>query len=51
MTQIQPLPFGLIAAVVTEEGDRPVYVPPPVARGAHAETCGCATCAMGRLKK
>ncbi len=43
-----PLKYGLVADVVTADGDRPVYVPPPVARGAHAETCGCPECVMRR---
>jgi hypothetical protein len=42
------LKYGLVADVVTEETDRPVYVPPPVDRGAHAETCGCAACVVAR---
>jgi hypothetical protein len=46
-----PLKFGLVAHVVTESDDRPPYVPPPVARGEHAETCGCKGCAIERSMK
>lgn len=44
------LTYGLVATVRTEETDRPVYVPPPVAYGDHAATCGCRDCALLRVK-
>lgn len=45
------LPYGLVAEVVLEENDRSSYVPPPVPRDAHAETCGCPDCVMLRNRK
>lgn len=50
MPTVQPLKYGLAATIVTDESDRPVYVPPPVARGDHAATCGCPACVMARVK-
>ncbi len=43
-----PLKFGLVAQVVTDDSDRPPYVPPPIAPGEHAESCGCVQCVMAR---
>lgn len=48
MPILMPLKYGLVAAVVSDDTDRAVYVPPPVARGEHAESCGCPDCAMKR---
>lgn len=48
MTLQVPLKYGLVAAVITEESDRVVYVPPPVAYGEHAATCGCPDCRLLR---
>lgn len=48
MTLQVPLKYGCAATVVIEESDRLTYIPPPVARGDHAATCGCLACALDR---
>jgi hypothetical protein len=45
------LKYACIAEVVLDDSDRLPYVPPPVPRDAHAETCGCADCVMLRNRK
>lgn len=47
---LRPLKYGLAARVVTDETDRAAYVPPPVAYGDHAATCGCRDCVLLRVK-
>lgn len=43
-----PLNYGLVAEIVTDESDRPPYVPPPVKDHEHAATCRCDRCQSKR---
>lgn len=51
LTTTVPLRYGLIAVVVSEESDRKPYVPPPVARDDHHESCGCVHCVSQRASR
>lgn len=51
ITTTVPLRFGLIAVVISEETDRVVYVPPPVARDDHHDRCGCDHCVSVRATR
>lgn len=51
ITTTVPLRFGLIAVVISEETDRHLYVPPPVAWDDHHEACGCPTCVSQRATR
>jgi len=51
MTIQVPLGYGLVALLVSEESDRPVYVPPPIARADHHDRCGCQACVASRSVK
>lgn len=51
MPIVMTLKYGLVAAVVVDDTDRPAYVPPPVAHEDHAATCRCPSCvALARVK-
>lgn len=43
-----PLKFGCAAVVVVDDTDRPAYVPRPLTREEHADTCQCGACRMTR---
>ena len=44
-----PLRFGLVAVIVSDEQDRPPYVPPPMTDREHHERCGCDRCVGQRV--
>jgi hypothetical protein len=46
-----PLRHGLVAILVSEDTERSVYVPPPLARGEHHERCQCSACIAMRSVK
>jgi len=44
-----PLPLGFVAEILADDDhDRLPYIPPPVAKGDHHETCGCEICVSQR---
>lgn len=51
ITTTVPLRFGCQAILISEESDRKIYVPPPVARDDHHEACGCVHCASARVTR
>lgn len=43
-TETWALQFGCVAVVESEETDREVYKPPPIASNDHHEQCQCGRC-------
>ena len=43
-----PLKYGCVAEVLTEDSDRPPYVPPPVQEQEHHPACRCERCQSRR---
>jgi hypothetical protein len=39
-----PLKYRCAAVIVTEDSDRPMYIPPPIPKYDHHVDCGCPLC-------